>query len=464
MTAVMTGCTSGGSSSDENNALTVTLTVPADEATDVALNTNVIATFSEAMDDTTITTDSFTVKGLNETALNGTIVYDAASNSASFAPERALTASTLYTATIKTTAQSVSGKVLAVDYIWSFTSGTTADTTAPTIVSTNPATDETGVPPNRNVSANFSEPLEPSTVNSDTFTLKDGETLVPGTVSYDSKVAVFNPTNDLTANTQFTATLTTGITDVAGNALAADYVWSFTTGEDTSIAKGPAPVNLRTAGDFVILTKTGITNIPTSAITGNIGSSPIAASAMNNVACSEVTGFIYGVDESYTGGACFKGDEAAKTLVDTAVLDMGTAYTDAAGRTTPDYTNLHAGEIGGQTLVPGLYKWGTDVLISTATNVTFDGGPNDVWILQVSGNVVQASDTQVILTGGALAKNIFWQVTGGTGVSIGTGATFQGIVLAFTGSIVSTNATVIGRLLTETAVTLDQNTVTQPAD
>jgi len=122
---------------------------------------------------------------------------------------------------------------------------------------------------------------------------------------------------------------------------------------------------------------------------------------------------------------------------------------------------LHAGDISGQTLVPGLYKWGTNVLINT--NVTLAGSANDVWIFQVAGDIIQASATNVFLTGGALAKNVFWQVGGGTGVAINTGAVFEGVVLAVKGITVNTGATINGRLLSQTSVTLDQNPVTQPA-
>lgn len=147
---------------------------------------------------------------------------------------------------------------------------------------------------------------------------------------------------------------------------------------------GPAPVNLLSiapggGGNFVILTTAGITNVHTSAITGDIGASPITSAAMDNVFCSEMTGTIFGVDAAYTGSGavgCFLGGGANKTKVDNAVLDMGTAYNDAAGRAAPDHTELGAGEIGGLTLPAGLYKWGTGVLITT--DVTLDGGPNDV--------------------------------------------------------------------------------------
>jgi hypothetical protein len=138
---------------------------------------------------------------------------------------------------------------------------------------------------------------------------------------------------------------------------------------------------------------------------------------------------------------------------------MGTAYTDAAGRTLPDFIELGAGEIGGQTLVPGLYKWGTGVSIST--DVTLSGGPDDVWIFQIAQNLTQSNATRVILIGGALPKNIFWQTFGVA--TIGTTAHFEGIILSQTAIDVGTNATANGRLLAQTAVTLQQNAITQPA-
>ena len=239
-------------------------------------------------------------------------------------------------------------------------------------------------------------------------------------------------------------------------------VWSFTA--PTALAAGPAAVNLRTAGSFVILTKTGITNVPTSAITGNIGASPITAAALDNVTCAEMTGTIYGANVAYTGSGdttCFKGAAADNTLVANAVLDMGTAYADALGRTTPDFNELYAGDISGQTLVPGLYKWSTGVLIST--DVTLAGGPNDVWIFQIAGDITQADASHILLTGGARPQNIFWQVAGGAGVAMGTTAHFEGVILAATGVTLKSGATVNGRLLAQTAVTLIMNTITRPA-
>ncbi|PIO89094.1 MAG: hypothetical protein COS82_07320 [Zetaproteobacteria bacterium CG06_land_8_20_14_3_00_59_53] len=455
----------GGSAIGTGPVPTILETSPLDTAIAVPINSNVAATFSAAMNSTSINTTNFTVVGAGETALAGTVSLDAASNTATFNPTGNMTVSKLYTATLTTGVKSALGMALANNYVWSFTTGTTADTTAPTVLSTNPANAATAVVLGSTVSANFSEALAPATVNATTFTLKQGATSVAGTVSYSNKVATFTPAANLTASKVYTATLTTGITDLVApaNALAANVVWSFTTGT-TATAAGPAAVNLRTAGNFVILTKTGVTNVHTSAISGNVGASPITAAAMNNVFCSEITGTIYGADAAYTGSGavtCFAGTAADNTLVANAILDMGTAYADASGRTTPDFTELGAGNISGLTLVPGLYKWGTTVNINT--NVTLSGGPNDVWIFQIAGDLIQANGTSVLLIGGALPKNIFWQVAGLTGATIGTTAVMEGVVLAAKAIAVSTTATVHGRLLAQTAVTLDQNTITQPA-
>jgi hypothetical protein len=247
-----------------------------------------------------------------------------------------------------------------------------------------------------------------------------------------------------------------------------------------ALAAGPAPVNLLSAGNFTILSETGITDTGShsSVITGNIGSSPITAAAMNDVFCSEITGTIYGVDAAYVGSGvttCFAGDpgvppvtppDANKTLVDNAVGDMLTAYNDAAGRTLPTATKLGGGNIGGMTLAPGLYKWSTDV--SIPTNLTLSGGPNDVWIFQVAGNLSIASGgsvpagVKVILAGGAQASNIFWQVGGSTGATLGTYSTFNGNILSAKQVIIQTGAVLNGRALAQTQVTLDANVITVP--
>jgi len=216
---------------------------------------------------------------------------------------------------------------------------------------------------------------------------------------------------------------------------------------------GPAPVRLGTAGNFALLSKTGITDVYASAVTGDVGTSPITGAALL-LSCSEVTGRMFVVDAA--GPACAINDATTLTA---AVLDMETAYLDAEGRVSPDFTELGAGEIGGLTLTPGLYKWGTSLLITN--DVTLSGGPNDVWIFQVAGTLDEGNAARVTLTGGALAKNIFWQVAGA--VSIGTTAHFEGVVLGKTMVAVKTGASMNGRLLAQTAVTLQMNSITQPA-
>ena len=219
-------------------------------------------------------------------------------------------------------------------------------------------------------------------------------------------------------------------------------------------AAGPAAVKLRQAGTFAILSKTGITDVSASAITGNVGTSPITGAALL-LTCAEVTGTIYTVDAA--GPLPCRLTDA--TMLTAAVGDMELAYDDAAGRPSPDFVELGAGEIGGLTLVPGLYKWGSDVLITT--DVTLTGGPDDVFIFQIAGNLNQANSARVTLAGGARPQNIFWQVAGS--VAVGTTAHFEGIVLGKTMIAVNTGASVNGRLLAQTAVTLQMNAVTAPS-
>jgi Ice-binding-like len=222
---------------------------------------------------------------------------------------------------------------------------------------------------------------------------------------------------------------------------------------------GPAPVDLGTAGNYVILAKSKISNVPTSAITGNLGLSPAAASFITGFALIHTAGTASATSSQVTG-TVYAADYAVPTPnnLTTAIGDMQTAYVAAAGRTLPDHTELAAGNIGGLTLPAGLYKWSNTVLIPT--NVTLTGSANDVWIFQIAGGVTQAPATRVILTGGAVPEHVVWQVAGI--VSIGTTAHMEGVVLSKTAITVKTRASVIGRLLAQTAVTLAGNTVEEP--
>ncbi|HAQ17967.1 MAG TPA: DUF3494 domain-containing protein [Prolixibacteraceae bacterium] len=211
-------------------------------------------------------------------------------------------------------------------------------------------------------------------------------------------------------------------------------------------------VELGVAGEFVILSKSGVTSVYPSAVTGNVGSSPITGAAIL-LNCTEVTGIIYSVDAA--GPPC---KVTAASKLTTAVSNMQAAYTDAAGRTTPKFVNLGGGNIGGKTLTPGLYKFTSAVVIPT--NITISGSSTDVWIFQVAGTLNMSSAVKVTLAGGALAKNIFWQTSGA--VTLGTTSHFEGNILSKTGINLKTGASINGRMLAQTAVTLQMNTVNKP--
>jgi hypothetical protein len=212
-------------------------------------------------------------------------------------------------------------------------------------------------------------------------------------------------------------------------------------------------VDLGIAGNFAILSKSGITDVYPSVITGDLGSSPITGAAIL-LTCTEVSGSIYSVDAA--GPLPCRLTNASRLT--TAVGNMQTAYTDAAGRSNPNFVNLGAGNIGGKTLTPGLYKWSSNVLIPT--NITIAGSSTDVWIFQISGTLNMSSAVRITLTGGAQAKNIFWQTAGA--VTLGTTSHFEGIILSQTGINLQTGASVNGSLLAQTAVTLQKSTVTKP--
>jgi hypothetical protein len=212
-------------------------------------------------------------------------------------------------------------------------------------------------------------------------------------------------------------------------------------------------VNLGLAGEYAILSKTGVTDVYKSTITGDVGSSPITGAAIL-VTCTEVSGTIYSVDAA--GPLPCRVTNA--TRLTTSVGDMQTAYNDAAGRPNPDNLNLGAGTLGSLTIRPGLYKFTSAVTITK--NITLSGGANDIWIFQVDGTLSMGSAVKITLSNGAQAKNIFWQVAGA--VTLGTTSHFEGIILGKTGINLRTGATINGRLLAQTAVTLQMSTVTKP--
>lgn len=226
----------------------------------------------------------------------------------------------------------------------------------------------------------------------------------------------------------------------------------------SALAMGPAPVPLGKAGDYAILAKTGVSMTGTTAVTGDIGVSPAAG--------TYITGFdLLAPPTTYATSAAVTGkvyasdyDSPTPSNLTTAISDLQTAFTDAAGRAA-DSSEQGAGSIGGMTLAPAVYKWSTDLLIPS--DVTLSGGPDDVWIFQIAGNLKMESGVAIVLAGGALPKNIFWQVSGA--VDLETTSHFEGVALCQTAIVLKTGATANSRLLAGTAVVLDANTVVEPA-
>lgn len=221
-------------------------------------------------------------------------------------------------------------------------------------------------------------------------------------------------------------------------------------------AAGPAAINLLTAGGFTILAKSGISTVPASAITGNIGLSPAAATFITGFSLIKAPSGTFATSTQVVGdvfAADFKSPTPAQLTQ--AVLDMQAAFVNGNGRVLPNFLNLLSGGLTAQTLVPGLYKWGSSV--SVKTSLTLKGAATDVWIFQIQNNLLFAPGTKTVLSGGALSKNVFWVVSGN--VALSAGAVLDGVVLCATNVALSTGAGVNGRILAQTAVTLQKSTV-----
>ncbi len=278
----------------DTTAPSVDFTTPADAATGVTINTAIAATFSEAMEPSTITTSHMTLTGPGATSVTGTVAY--ANNIATFTPTANLSVGTAYTATITTAVQDAAGNGMASDFTWSFTTNTSSDLTAPSIVSTNPANVAVGVPINKSINATFNEVLDPVTISTAHYSVTGpGATSIAGTVTYDasSKIATFTPSNNLAPNSIFVVTITTGVLDLAGNALASDFVWSFTTG--TTLVE--APVNLGSLSNFAVVAGAGLTNYNTfgqTRINGDVGLNPTAACLDDGTPCADLPPLING--------------------------------------------------------------------------------------------------------------------------------------------------------------------------
>ena len=419
-------------------APTVISVTPPNGSVGVCPSTAVTATFSEAMNPATINATTFTLTGPGTTPVAGVVTY--AVSTATFTPSSALALNTVYTATITTGAKDVFGNALASNFVWSFTTASAA--CPPTVISVAPPNGSSGICPSTLVTATFSEAMKASTINTTTFTLTGpGITPVAGTVTYvaSSDVATFTPNSPLALNTLYTATITTGAQDLAGDPLATDYVWTFTTSTTACIPTVP----LGTACSFGILGGSTVTNSGTSTfVTGDIGVWPGTA----------ITGF---TAQNFSGT-----EHAGDAVAQTAQGDLTTAYNYAAAQAGGA---ILPADIGGETLAPGVYKTtSAQPSLGITGNLTLSGNANGVWIFQiVSTLTTAANNSQVILAGGALSENVFWQV--GSSATLGTTTTFAGTIMAQASISLNTGATLNGRALARTgAVTLLSNPVNVP--
>lgn len=427
---------------------TVINTINANGATAVPINTKAGATFSKAMDSTTITTTTFTLKqGL--TTVPGTVAYSGLN--AVFTPASNLLPNTLYTATITTGAKDLTapGNALASDYEWSWTTAATTDLTPPKVIVENPADLATGVAINSVVRATFDKAMDPLTINTLNVTLKAGTVSVNGQVTYDalSKVATFKPASDLLANTKYTATVTTGAKDLAGNALASGLVpnpWTFITNAGTVPAAAAVP--LGSAGTFGLMATAAITSTGGSVINGDVSLEP--GSSMSGFPPATVTGAIHVNDSVSTQ----------------ARADLLVAYNFA--KNLPPGTTITAGaDLGalkpGGVLPPGTYTSGSTMLVSTP--LTLNGTATDVWIFQIGSSLTTTAN--VILGPNVLAKNVYWVPT--FDATIGVGSIFEGTIVSGRDVTAKTNSVVNGRILagatTAGTIALDATTVNVPA-
>ncbi|MDD2915210.1 MAG: Ig-like domain-containing protein [Gallionella sp.] len=470
----------------DTTAPTVSGTIHTNGQTNVAVNTTVGVTFSEGMNPSTINNLNFTLTTDAGAAVPGTVSYSGVN--AVFRPLSNLAPATHYNVKIKGGTGGVTdlaGNPMAANFTIGWTTAAAPDTTAPTVILTSPANVATNVPIRGLTYAYFSEWMDPLTITTSTFTVTSSSgTPVTGTILNGALLnnASFTPLSNLAYSSTYTAKITTGVKDLAGNALAANKVWSFTTEALPPTTPAPIPpaaasggvcvgascVNLGTAANYVILAKTGADSIPNSVVTGNVGVSPIARAGLTGwsliaeptdtfYTSAQVTGKLYAAD--MVGGT-------TSSDLSTAVGDMATAYTAAAAKapsggglvTACPGVGAMSDATDGGPLAAGVYTCAVNVTIPG--NLTLNGTATDVWVFQITGKLTQANGTSVLLTGGALAKNVFWQVS--DVVDIGTTAHMEGNILAQTNIALRTGATINGRLLAQTAVTLDTSAVTQP--
>jgi hypothetical protein len=473
---------------------TVIATIPLNEATAVPLNQIVSATFSTAMNPATINSTTFTLTGPEATPVPGLVAYATIGNTLTFTPTANLAPNTLFTGTITTGAQNLAGTALEANYVWTFTTGAAVVATPPEIVSTVPVNLATDVPLNQAVSVTFTEAMNPLTITTGTFQLAGpGETAVEGTISYDpiNFIATFTPAAPLTASTLYTATVTNGVTNLAGTPLGttgAPNPWTFTTGAalvPPPIVLGPTIALFGGFGGPAGITNQGLNTV----VNGDIGTTGVSttvtgfydksvAAVAGVYPCSYtitplnvglVNGTIDTAPPPPTVACPSEGTAITSGIATEALLEAQTAYTTL--QNLPPGNVLPTNELGNLTLAPGTYTSSSFYDIS-AGPLTLDaqGDPNATWIFQMGTYLTVGSPSaseSVILTGGAQAKNVYWQVGsaatinyGGGGTMVGTIISEAGLTISSPGQSTSSGVTILnGRALALTASVTMVNTV-----
>jgi hypothetical protein len=313
----------------------------------------------------------------------------------------------------------------------------------PVVLTTDPANLETAVPLDQVITVTFNGEMNPTTITTVSLTVQ-GTIPVAGTVTYGGTTASFTPSANLSPFTSYTGRVTTAVKEVTGNALQTDYVWTFNT--------GAAGVFLGSTDRFGIIASQGVSNVGFSEIHNmDIGVSPGFRTS--------ITGFPPGIivnGEMFASNDLFPTGTAA--MLQLAKQDLTNAYLFAESATSQSHSNV-AGDLGGRTLTPGIYTSTSTMLIQSG-NLTLDakGDPNAYWIFQIPSalTTVGGAGGDVILTGGAKASNIYWQV--GSSATIGDGTSFRGNILAFTSITLNSGASVTGRLLARNGAIVLTNT------
>lgn len=472
---------------------TVTVVSPLPGASNVAMNTQIItAAFSQAMDPATLNNTSFTLVCPTAPAVSGgAVTYLPATRVATLGVPAALPVGTC-TATVTSAVKDSSGVAMVSPYTWQFSTAGVNDTSAPTVAPVTPINLATGVATNSLVKAVFNEGMNPLTLTSTTFTLSSAGGSVAGTVSLGplNKNVTFKPNASLAVGTLYTATITTGATDLAGNALAAPSVWTFTTAATASPTAG---IDLNTAAPFGTFGGTaGMTNMGTATqVNGDIGSTATGNSMVTGfheaapgddvytktpANDGTVNGTIYTCTNSTTG-ANVAGVSAPDCAIATqARLDAQTAYQDLVALPVGGASPAPGANLAGITLAPGVYKAPGGSFMIQGGDLTLDaqGDANATWVFQMAttltvGGPGAAFPQNIILAGGALAKNVFWQVgsfatinAAGGGTMVGTIITQEGASFSTAGNV--TPLTLEGRVLSLGAsVTLVDTVINVPA-